>query len=242
MRKSLLFAFSAFLIVGCIPKSPTKYVYEATYAVKLASVERPKETKDRWGESEEIKLSADNKYSFQDSLIASFFMVSKDRVSFEIRNQTDNSIKIVWDESAFINIDGSSERVMHSGVKYTEMSNSHPSTVIAAHGHITDMIIPTSRIYYDEGIYTRYYTKKASWKHHNLLSPYLDILEQLPGEPEPIEVSAEFQNAVKEVVGKNFGILLPIEIQGVVNEYTLWFEIMDFNISEPILLYTYLGY
>ena len=37
----------------------------------------------------------------------------------------------------------------------------------------------------------------------------------------------KFRERVKSNKGQRYGLLLPIEIEGVVNEYTFWFEVKD---------------
>ena len=43
-------------------------------------------------------------------------MAREDRISFAFENLTDRTFRLVWDEAAFIDHDGNSSRVMHSGV------------------------------------------------------------------------------------------------------------------------------
>jgi hypothetical protein len=131
-----------------------------------------------------------------------------------LENKTDYSIQIIWDEAAFVDENGISHRIMHSGVKYTDRNNSEPPTVIVRKGRIEDVIIPTDYVYFDEGYYSEYYTRQAEWKE----KPFFENT-QFGGDPKNLE--DEMQNNV----GKTFQVLLPLKIQDVVNDYIFKFKV-----------------
>jgi hypothetical protein len=64
----------------------------------------------------------------------------------KIINLTNDSLKIDWDKSAFIDLDGNSGRIIHSGVKYNERNNSQVPTMIPPLGKISDSLIPAEHI------------------------------------------------------------------------------------------------
>jgi len=206
------------MLAGCtMPRMPRYAVWDASYEAALVQVEKPKEAQNRYGEVLSIALTEDNKYTFQDSLVTAVLYVTTDAVNFQFENRTKHSIKIIWDEASFIDTDGTARRVMHKGVKYVDRNASQPPTVIPAKGRVADFAVPTDRVWYKEGTYT------GGWRIHGLIQPDRSY-QRYEGEIVPAP-SADFTAAVRGNEGRRFGLLLPLEIQGIVNEYTFWFEV-----------------
>lgn len=63
-------------------------------------------------------------------------------ISFAFMNKSKDMIKIIWDESVFINEDGSPKRVFHSGVTIKDRDKSQVPTIIPAGLTHTDILIP----------------------------------------------------------------------------------------------------
>jgi hypothetical protein len=47
-----------------------------------------------------------------------------------------------------------------------------------------------------------------------------------PGAPTPVAPDS-FATAVHARIGKRFGILIPLEVEGAKHEYTFWFTVKD---------------
>ena len=69
----------------------------------------------------------------------------------QIENKSNYSIKIQWDDVAYISSSGQTGRVMHSGVKYIDRNNSQPASVIPKSASLSDIVIPNDNIYYVSG-------------------------------------------------------------------------------------------
>ncbi|RKY95098.1 MAG: hypothetical protein DRQ13_07520 [Ignavibacteriae bacterium] len=151
-------------------------------------------------------------------MINTAWLVTSSNMSFLMENKTDHSIKIIWDEAAFVDNDGVSHRIMHSGVKYTDRNTSQPPTVIVRKGKIEDIVVPTDYVYFAEGYYSKYYTRKAEWKE----KPFFENL-QYGGDPKVLE------NEMRNNVGKTFQVLLPLEIENVVNDYIFKFQVDSYD-------------
>lgn len=194
----------------------------ANYTSALVQIDRPEATRERYGQVVTIKPESDNKYSYEDGLFSGIFYASDSRINFSITNKTDHSIKIVWDEAAFIETSGQSGRLAHAGVKYVDRNASQPPSVIPAHGTLTDFVLPTDRVYYREGYYGQYYSNPGGWEEMSLLLP---SSQRIPAsDSSAVQV---FKTEVERNRGKRFGLLLSLEIEGVVNEYTFWFEVQE---------------
>ncbi len=233
MKRLNIWVIVLVILSGCATMG-LRYINEISYSLVLVKVERPKETRERWGEIEKIELSEKDKYHYEDNLIDSYFLVLQDRIAFEIRNKTEHSIKLVWDEASFIDLDGSASRVMHSGVRYIDRNASQPPSVIPGKGTLSDVILPTNRVWYRKGYYGTYYSKAGGWEHLGLIQPQFEIAKRAPSQTTSIAASDSLKTKAAGVVGKRIGVLLPLQIQGTVNEYTFWFEVKSYSILKPV--------
>jgi len=184
--------------------------YQGFYNVGLQEVERPENAKERYGESKIINFEEEGKtkYSYEDELIKIVWLPLSTQFAFTLENKSDNSIKIIWDEAVYVDENGSSGRVMHSGVKYVDRSNPQPPTVVVKKAKVDDMVVPTDNIYYISGQYGGWQTK--------------------PLFPNRATTQEELNTLTQKYVGKTVKILLPLQIQETVNEYIFSFKVENF--------------
>lgn len=179
-------------------------------------------SQERYGSVITIKPEANNKYVYEDGLFSGLFYVTNSRINFTLTNKTGHSIKIIWDEGAFIEVDGQTGRLANEGVKYVDRNASQPPSVIPASRSLTDFILPTNRVYYQKGYYGRYYSNPGGWEELPLILPASRQIAS--GDSTAVSV---FASEAQKNKGKRLGLLLPLEIEGVVNEYTFWFEVQE---------------
>ena len=193
----------SFTMVSCM-------TYSGFYTVGLQSVERPEDASERYGESTIVDFQEDGskKYRYEDDLIDVVWVPLSTQFAFSLKNKSDNSIKILWDEAVYVNESGSSSIVMHAGVKYIDRNNSQPPTIVVKNSTIEDMVVPTDNVYYISGQY-------GGWR----TSPIFPNSATTPDEL--IVISNNY-------IGKEVQVLLPLEIQGTVNEYIFTFKVEDF--------------
>jgi hypothetical protein len=234
MRRNVRFLFGSVLCgylaltLGCAAtgSSGGGRLLNASYNSALVQIDRPEATKEQYGAVVTIKPEAGNKYTYEDGLFSGIFFVATSRINFTISNKTEHSIKIVWDDAAFIEISGQSARLAHEGVKYADSNASQPPSVIPARQSLTDFVLPTNRVYYRKGYYGTYYSSPGGWEELPLVLPASHHVES-----SDTSALATFTSDVEKNKGKRFGILLPLEIEGVVNEYTFWFEVQTATVA-----------
>jgi hypothetical protein len=220
-----VFVGCGLLAAGCATTGLGGRTVTATYSFALVQIDRPEATKERYGAVVTIKPEPDNKYVYEDGLFSGLFFVTASRINFTITNKTDHSIKIIWDEAAFIDLDGQSGRVAHEGVKYADRNASQPPSVIPGGRSLTDFVLPTGRVYYREGYYSRYSSIPGGWEELPLVLPASRRIAA--GDSTLVDA---FTSEVSKNKGKRFGLLLPLEIEAVVNEYTFWFEVQGASV------------
>lgn len=168
------------------------------YISLLAAVEKPSNTEIRYGET--MTIPSENgisKFTYKDNVIDIMIFADRSNFNFVLQNISESSIKIVWDEAVFVNFDGSTEKVMHKGIKFSEKNGAQPATTIIKNAKWEDTVTPTHLVYYREA--TKY--TEGRWDTYSMY-PTVEGLK--PGQ-------------VK--------LMLPIQIKGVINEYIFVFDV-----------------
>lgn len=204
MRKSfaLLFAASV-LFTSC------GSLFKVTsYDVSLSAVESPADAKVKYGDTKIVSFEEDgqSKYRYEDDYINISWYVGLKQFYFTLKNKSDYSLKIPWDDIVYVDVDGDTKRVMHSGVRYTDRNASQPASIVPKNASISDVLLPTDNVSYNSGI---------GWTEGYLFPQY----------------SKQEDASNSRVLGKNIRVTFPIIIQDVQNEYTFEFSINDATVE-----------
>jgi hypothetical protein len=195
----------ALLLTACAGMIPQ----EARYDLELTEVERPTNAQQRYGPPK-ITRGADSGgvygYTFEDSLVQVIAVPMRTGIRLTITNLTDHSIKVNWDEAAIVGFDGASERVVHNGVTYATRTQPQPPTIIVRRGRVEDHIAPV--------------TNWNCCQYGNSFSPMLPRLTFVTA-----QAGASLEQYNAEYAGKSLQMLLPLEIQGVTNEYVFTWKV-----------------
>ncbi len=197
-----------------IETAPFKEALKGKYKTALLKVEKPENSANRYGETKIIEDAGIDKYSYNDSIINIVIFGTSEQFNFVLKNVSNYSLKIIWNEAAFVGLDGTSSKIMHVGTKYSEREGNQPATTIIKGAKIEDLATPTSNVYYDEGISIGYSIIGNGWKTRSML-------------PETY-------------IGKEAGeirLMLPIQIKDIINEYTFVFKVY-YSYDHPELLNT----
>ena len=248
----ILFFITTFFFVGCVSKyisyketETTSYypIFIAKYSISLWRVESPEKSSERYGiqKVDTISQKSEYNYSFEDDNIKILWIATSRNISFYLQNKTDHSIKIPWDEAAYVDENGFSHRVMHSGIKYIDKDKTMPPTVIVRKGFIKDIVFPTDYVYYDEGNRS-YISDPSSWEKKVLLLDYRSQYGEsnVSQEDYSRDDSLAFEKFNKEVklnIGKNYQVLLPLQIKDEINEYIFIFNFDDVTTKQDSLSY-----
>jgi hypothetical protein len=203
MKKTIFGLILVLTLVGCVS-------FTGRYDLGLQEVERPESTRQRYGESKIVSLEEEGttKYSYEDDIIKIVWLPLSTQFSLILQNKSDHSIRIIWDEAVYVDENGSSGRVIHSGVRLIDRNSPQPPTVVAKNATIDDIIVPTENIYYVSGQYGGWQTAPL-FKNSASSQEELDVLTQ-------------------KYIGKMVKILLPLQIEDTVNEYTFVFKVESF--------------
>jgi len=195
------------------------------YDFNFLKVERPSDAKKRYGESkiESIEEEGEKKYIFEDEMIRIKWFPTASVIFFSLTNKTEHSIKIIWDEAAYVNIDGLSEKIAHSGMKCSDTSKSLPPSIIIRGSTLNEIIVPSEHLYY------------SSVEHKCKNIPLLPDKMSLDVVDKKI-LNDQIKKYKEFFLNKQIHILLPLNIEGITNEYIFTFEITNCEIVPPPFL------
>jgi hypothetical protein len=143
MIKSLFtfFVCVSFLIFNCTPSTAQKKDKRSGfYSAYLYEAEGVKNH----------KIDSENSV-YEDSLIKIDWAYGNSQIEFDLTNKSSQTIKIIWDDAAYVSISNESGRIFHKGIKYTDRENSMPPTSVYKNTTLSDLIAPTSYSKYVSG-------------------------------------------------------------------------------------------
>lgn len=189
------------------------------YDISLHSVERFVDAEERYGEQEIMTIQEGDtwKYVFEDEIVKILWEPTVSRTHFILTNKTNHPIKIIWDEAILIDDEGIGHKVTHTGVKFIDIYNSQAPSIIPGKGSITDVIVSLDHIYYGVGSSLGKYTD-GNWREEPIF-------------PTIFEYTKDIEQRTKTLIGKIYQILLPFQIENVINEYIFTFAVEDVKIS-----------
>lgn len=172
-------------------------------------------------EPQEIYPSPDDKgrINFEDEIIKIKFGGDEKQINFNLTNKTSEPIKILWDNSAYIDIFRTSHRVMHKGVRFVERDRVQPPTTVAPDTGIDDLIIPVDNVVSVTSD-THYIFSQSTIN----LVPVGDGLGWMAMPLFPSYGEGKDEELYK---GKQFGILLALDTGNKTKNYLFKFKIDD---------------
>jgi len=146
--------------------------------------------------------------NYKDELLSVSWVIDRNKINFSVKNNASGSIKILWDDMAFVGINGESLRVIHKGIKYSEKEKEQAPSIVARNAEWHDLIIPADKIYYQK--------TWAKWSAYPFVDDFLYS---------PEDESAKHPN------GKKIQVLLPVIINEKRYEYQFVFEIENIRFA-----------
>ncbi len=116
----------------------------------LSKVEKPSNASVRYGNTTTVTDKDITKFSYVDNFIDMLIFTSSNRFNFVLKNISDNTLKLVWNEAVFVDVDGSTSKIMHSGIKYSQREGDQPASTIIKGAKLEDIAVPTANVYYDD--------------------------------------------------------------------------------------------
>lgn len=205
MKRLILFLVSSFCIVAY---SQNRHdIYYPKYDFKFSSVENLNK--------EQYSIAKiDSGYFYSDNNFEIEIYASSDRYfDFKIKNKSGTTLKIIWDNAAYVNYDNVSSNIIHTGIKFSEINAHQIPSVIVKNSIVEEEIAPINCIEYtDDG-----------WS-------VIPILKR-----DTFNSLEEIQKNKDEIEGKHVQLLLPIQKNDSIIEYLFDFEITNYQIHKNSL-------
>ena len=157
--------------------------------------------------SERSSMGYSDNNMYIDEYISITPVVSNPLISLQVKNLHNSSIKILWNETSYVDYTGKAHRIVHKGINPTDKEISHIPTIIPAGSHIEDTVAPIDCITFDE--------------EHWITTPVNDYENYKFNKREQAESLAE--ECQKNPNISQCQLLLTLEIDGEKVEYTLNF-------------------
>ena len=120
------------------------------FIATLSKVEKPSNSSIRYGTTTTVTEKDITKFSYVDNFIDVLIFATTSQFCFTIKNVSENTIKIVWNEAVFVDVDGSTSKIMHTGIKYSQREADQPSSTIIKGAKLDDIAAPTANVFYSE--------------------------------------------------------------------------------------------
>ena len=130
--------------------------YVAKYDVSLTEVQRPADVQARFGDikASQVDTGKGRLFQAEDQLLRIIWNGPDVQLGFDLLNKTDIPIKVVWDETAYVDIGGQTHRVIHNGVKLADRNSPQPPSVIPSKGRLNDIVYPSDNVSYSNSRYS----------------------------------------------------------------------------------------
>lgn len=120
------------------------------YVSTLAKVEKPSNPSVKFGKTTTVLDEGITKYSYEDNFISIIIFGTATQFSFILKNVSETTQKLIWDEAVYVDYKGSTSKVMHSGIKYSQREASQPPSIIIKGASLDDIAVPTANVYYND--------------------------------------------------------------------------------------------
>ncbi len=120
------------------------------YISTLKKVEKPADESVRYGETNTVEIEGVTKYRYIDDFIDILIFGGSEQFSFLLKNISQNTLKLIWNETVFVDFIGNTSKVMHLGTKYSQKDADQPASTIIKGAHIDDVAVPTKNIRYSD--------------------------------------------------------------------------------------------
>jgi hypothetical protein len=217
VKKIALILWEVILISGCSALN----VAQINYDVVLSHV-------DRSPAASTAKV-VEKPSRYADNLIEAGFVFTSTSIDINILNKTDLALKLVWDESAFVDRDGSSTKVTRQGLEAGNRTDTIPPSIIPPGGVLSHVAIPTNLVAWQGSSSAPYGNHPGSGKNYATM-PYGKAYGGMASGPVTTtadEAQKDFTKEMQGSIGSKMGLVLSFLSANLKYEYTFWFEIRD---------------
>lgn len=138
-----------------------------SYHTSLVKVEKPSNPSVQYGNTTTVEDEGVKKFGYEDNFISIIILGTSKEFSFTLKNLSENTLKLIWNDAVFVDYTGRTSRVMHSGIKYSEREASQPASTIIRGASLDEIACPTSNVFYNEN--------QKEWDVHSMYPSRVSI-------------------------------------------------------------------
>jgi hypothetical protein len=173
MQMRWMAAAAAALALAACASPAERVAYRARVA--LAEVQRAGVAAREGGAAEPVREVSPQTFRYADALVEAeltakdpSWITAAGSIRFSLRNRSNATVHVIWDEAVFIFPNRTSSRVVHEGTSWADRNQSQAPTPIPPGTLVQEEAIPASRIWVSEG-------------NHWQLDPLLYTNDRVPG-------------------------------------------------------------
>lgn len=144
-RPILIIMFLTCISSITIPSVKAQSVKSKKELRKERREQRRKASKLTFAKYHLILQNGKDSATFEDDNITANFSLGNG-IYVVLKNNMDQPIEILWNETSIVMPDGTTKKIMHSGIKYIDRGQNMPNTVIPPGAKINDKLIPIDRV------------------------------------------------------------------------------------------------
>jgi hypothetical protein len=185
--------------------------YSGAFEVELEDVLRTIEGRDAKVAHVPVPLSPAQvrQLLFQDAAIQVQWALRPNGLNLVLENRSDRSIKVYWDDAAYVDPSGFSHRLIRHGARLSDKDHAQVPSVIPAKARLDDLLAPAESFGRGDG----------PWGDDGLLPNVTN------------RIKADLDEVAAPFIGQTIKVVLPIRIQGVVSDYTFRFRIKGVSVK-----------
>ena len=112
--------------------------------LSLVKVEKPASSQIEFGEI--ITEETSTRYSYTDNYIDISWFSSATVFNFTLTNKSPHSMRIIWDEVVYVDVDGIVSKMIHEGTRLADINNPQAPAIVPRGARLNSFLAPVSRI------------------------------------------------------------------------------------------------
>jgi PBP1b-binding outer membrane lipoprotein LpoB len=153
-----------------------------------------------------VRPVASKELKYRDKLIAISFVVEEQSLQMQFENLSEKEVSIRWEQAMYTDVNGQTQRLMHSGIRFLDRNNPLPAQVVKSHASVQESVIPVGNVFMSP--------EKKGYDIRPLF-PVLGDASALKGKAITLSIPVEFNHQVQPY---NFNIEIVDAVKEAVKE------------------------
>lgn len=124
-----------------------KNLFDGRYEASLKKVEKPTNPNLKYGKMTTIGKNTDGftEYSYTDTQIDIIIVADREQFNFSLKNVSDKTQRLIWNDAVFVDMDGTTSKVVHIGASISQVEQNQAASVIIKGAKIDDIARPVKK-------------------------------------------------------------------------------------------------